>query len=438
LEWYEALTLILGILLLLMATAMPVALCFMVVNIIGILIWWGGEAGLRQLILSMRQSVTTFTLLPVPLFILMGEVLFQSGIGSRMISTLEKWMGRLPGRLSLLAVGAGTLFGTMSGSSMASAALLGSVLLPEMEKQGYKKAMTLGPIMGSGTLAVMIPPSNFAVVLGAVAELSIAKLLIAIIVPGLIIALFYAGYILIRTYLQPSLAPAYDVAASSLSEKLRDTARYVLPLSLIIFVVIGFMFLGIASPSEAAASGTLASFILAAAYGKLNWDIVKKSIIKTTELSVMILFIIASAKAYSQILAFSGASKGLVEFVTTLITVNPIIIIVAMAISLLILGMFMPVYPIMMITIPIFMPIVNSLGYDAVWFGVIFILCMEVGAISPPFGLVLFVLKGVAPPGTTITDCYLATLPILGLNLLVLALIFAFPSLSLWLPSIMR
>lgn len=436
-EWYQALILILGILLLVMATGMPVALCFMVVNIIGILIWWGGDAGLSQLILSMRQSITTFTLLPVPLFILMGEILFQSGIGNTMISTLEKWMGRIPGRLSLLAVGAGTIFGTMSGSSMASAALLGSTILPEMERQGYKKPMTLGPIMGSGCLAVMIPPSNFAVVLGAIAEISIAKLLIGIIVPGLLIALVYACYILIRCYLQPSLAPEYKVASISLSQKIRDTLYYVLPLSLIIIVVIGFMFLGIASPSEAAASGTLAALVLAGAYRKLNWSILKKSVIKTTELTVMILFIIASAKAYSQILAFSGASRGLVELVTNLTAVDPIIIIMGMAISLLILGMFMPVYPIMMITVPIFMPIVNSLGYDTVWFGVIFILCMEVGAISPPFGLVLFVLKGAAPPGTTMEDCYIASLPICALNILVLGLIFAFPIIALWLPSIM-
>lgn len=437
-EWYEALILILGTLLLLLATAMPVALCFMVVNIIGIFIWWGGDAGLRQLILSMRESITTFTLLPIPLFILMGELMFQSGIGARMISAVEKWMGRVPGRLSLLAVAAGTIFGTMSGSSLAGAALLGSTILPEMEKQGYKKAMTLGPIMGSGCLAVMIPPSNFAVVLGAIAEISIAKLLIAIIVPGLLISLVLACYIMIRCYIQPSLAPVYKISSISLSQKVRDTVYFVLPLSFILIVVIGFMFWGIASPSEAAASGTLASFILAAVYRKLSWDVLKKSAIKTAELTVMILFIVACAKAYSQILAFSGASKGLGEFATNLVTVDPILIIIGMAIVLLILGMFMPVYPIMMITVPLFMPIVIALGYNTVWFGVIFILCMEVGAISPPFGMVLFVLKGVSPPGTTMQDCFMASLPICALNILVLGLILAFPIITLWLPSIMH
>ncbi|MFH1756843.1 MAG: TRAP transporter large permease subunit [Pseudomonadota bacterium] len=436
-DWQNALILILGSLLFLMMIGMPVALAFLVVNIIGILIWWGGEPGLRQLILSIRQSVTTFTLLPVPLFILMGEVMFHSGLAVRMIFTLEKWLGHLPGRLSLLAVGAGTLFGTMSGSSMASGALLGSVLVPEMEKQGYKKSMSLGPILGSGGLAVMIPPSGFAVVLGAIAEISIGKTLIAIIVPGILMAVLYVVYIITRCYLQPSIAPAYEVKPTPLSEKLRDTARYILPLGLIIFAVIGFIFLGIATPAEAAASGTLAALILTAAYGKLNWAMLKKSVLATTELSVMILFIIACAEVYSQILAFSGATKGLIALVTRL-KVDPIFIIIGMAIVLLILGMFIPVYPIMMITIPVFMPIVQSLGYDLIWFGVIFILCMEMGATSPPFGLVLFVVKGVAPPGTTMGDCYRGALPFLACDLVALILIIAFPMITLWLPLMMR
>lgn len=420
-----------------MMIGMPVALAFLVVSIIGSIIWWGGEPGLRQLVLSIRQSITSFTLLPVPLFILMGEVMFHSGLGVRMIFSLEKWLGRVPGRLSLLAVGAGTLFGTMSGSSMASGALLGSILVPEMEKQGYKKPMTLGPILGSGGLAVMIPPSGFAVVLGAIAEISIGRTLIAIILPGILMAVLYVVYIIARCYLQPSLAPAYEIKETPLSEKLRDTARYILPLGLIIFVVIGFIFLGVATPAEAAASGTLAALVLAAANRKMNWAMLKKSVLATTELTVMILFIIACAEVYSQILAFSGATKGVIAFVTRL-QVDPIFIIFGMVIVLLILGMFIPVYPIMMITIPVFMPIVNSLGYDPIWFGVIFILCMEMGATSPPFGLVLFVVKGVAPSDTTMADCYRGALPFLACDFVALIMIIIYPMIALWLPSMMR
>ena len=413
---------------------MPIAFCFLLVNTIGVLIWWGGAPGLMQLILSIRESVTSFTLLPVPLFILMGEVMFQSGIGFRMIDTLEKWLGRLPGRLSLLAVGAGTLFATMSGSSMASGALLGSTLVPEMERQGYKKPMSLGPILGSGGLAMMIPPSALAVILGAIAEISIGKILIAIVVPGLLMAVLYATYIITRSKLQPHLAPTYEIIPPSLLEKLAATALYVLPLGLIIFLVIGLIFLGIATPSEAAATGTLGTFILAAIYRRLNWGMLKKSVLATVEITVMVFLIIMGATAFSQILAFSGASRGLIELATSM-PLAPIFIIVGMMFVLGILGMFISVVPIMMITLPIFMPIIYALDFSPVWFAVIFLLNMEMATTTPPFGLLLFVVKGVAPKGTTMADCYRAALPFLGCDVIALALIIAFPAIALWLPT---
>jgi len=189
-EWWLALAIIFGSLVVLMTTGMPVAFCFMLVNVVGVFIFWGGTAGLSQLGLSIFSSVSTFAFLPVPLFILMGEVMFRSGLGLSMVDTLDKWMGRLPGRLGLLAVASGTLFSTMSGSTIGATAMLGSVLSPEMEKRGYKKPMSIGPIMGSGGLAMIIPPSALAVILACLAEISVAKILISGIIPGLIIACF--------------------------------------------------------------------------------------------------------------------------------------------------------------------------------------------------------------------------------------------------------
>jgi tripartite ATP-independent transporter DctM subunit len=336
--------------------------------------------------------------------------------------------------LSLLAVGAGTLFANMSGSSMASGALLGSTLVPEMERQGYKKPMSLGPILGSGGLAMMIPPSALAVILGAIAEISIGKILIAIVVPGLLMAVLYATYIITRSKLQPHLAPTYEITPPSLLEKLAATALYVLPLGLIIFLVIGLIFLGIATPSEAAATGTLGTFILAAIYKRLNWGMLKKSVLATVEITVMVFLIIMGATAFSQILAFSGASRGLIELATSM-PLAPIFIIVGMMIVLGILGMFISVVPIMMITLPIFMPIIDTLGFSPVWFAVIFLLNMEMATTTPPFGLLLFVVKGVAPKGTTMADCYRAALPFLGCDVIALALIIAFPAIALWLPA---
>ncbi len=420
-----------------MATGLPVAFCFLLVNIIGVIVFWGGSVGLEQLIINMVDSITRFTLMPLALFILMGEVLFQSKIAPLMLDALDKWLGRMPGRLGLVAVAGGTLFSTLTGASMASVAMLGSTLVPEMEKRGYKKPMSLGPILGSGGLAIMIPPSGLAIFLGAVGEISIGRLLIAIIIPGLLMAVLYAGYIIGRSYLQPSIAPAYDVSSTRLLEKLVTTAKYILPTGFIVFMVLGLIFLGFATPSEAAATGAIGTFILAAAYGRLNWQVVKKSIAGALEVSVMVLMIIAAARAFSQIMAFTGATSGLAEL-TLGLPLAPLAIVIAMMIVVIFMGMFMGAGAIIMITLPIFVPIIQALGFDPVWFGVIMLLNIEMSTTSPPFGLSLFVMKGVAPPDTTMGDIYRAGLPFLYCDAIAMALIIFFPAVALWLPALMR
>ncbi|MFC2068532.1 TRAP transporter large permease subunit [Chloroflexota bacterium] len=436
-EWQLALLIIIGSFIVLMVLGLPVAFCFMMVNLIGVYLFWGGELGLRQLILSLSDSVATFTLLPVAMFILMGELMFQSGITPNIMDALDNWIGRFPGRLSFLAVSFGTLFATLSGSSMASTAVMGSTLVPDMEKRGYKKSMSLGPIMGSGGLAIMIPPSGLAIVLGALGGVSIGKLLIAIIVPGLLMAVLYATYIITRCVLQPSIAPIYEVKRISLITKIMSTVRYILPLGFIIFLVIGLIFLGIATPTEAAAVGCMGSFVLVFAYGKLNWKTVKKSIGTALRLVVMVLMIIVGAKAFSQIMAFSGASRGLIDLFLGF-SIAPIFLIAAMCAILLVLGMFMGPVENMLITLPIFIPIIDALGFNPVWFGVVVLLNMEMGITTPPYGMTLFVMKGVAPPDTTIEDCYRAALPFLGCDLIALILIMGFPTIALWLPGLMN
>lgn len=435
-EWQFTFLLIFGSLIILMASGLPVAFAFLLFNVVGVFLLWGGEAGLQQLALSVSGSLANFTLLPVPLFILMGEVMYQSGIAPQMMDALDKWMGRVPGRLGLMAVGGGTILSTLTGVSMASVAILGSVLVPEMEKRGYKKPMSLGPILGSGGLAIMIPPSTIAVLLGAIGGISVGKILIGIIVPGLLMAISYAAYIIIRCKLQPSLAPTYEPAPSSLGDKLMTTVRYILPLSLIVFLVTGVILLGIATPSEAAATGALGTFLLAVIYRRLSWTVLKKSVMGTVTISTMILMLIAGARAFSQILAYSGASQGMIEFVTGL-PVTPIFILIGMLLVIILLGMFVNLTAIMMITLPLFMPIVNTLGFNPVWFALIMMLSLEMATTTPPFGMVLFTMKGVAPPDTTMRDIYKAALPFLGCDLIVLILLIAFPPLTLWLPGLM-
>ncbi len=436
-EWQWALLVIFGSFVFLILTGMPVVLAFFALNVIGLFFYLGGEVGIQEFIHSIYEKMTSFTLVAIPLFVVMGEVMFRSGVAPNMMDALDKWLGRLPGRLGLLAVSGGTLFATLTGTSMASVALLGKTLVPEMEKRGYKKPMSLGPILGSGGLAIMIPPSGLAIILGIIGLISVGKILMSIIVPGLVMAVLYATYIIVRCWLQPSIAPAYEVPPIPLSEKLIATATYILPLGFVIFMVTGLIFLGVATPSEAAATGALSTFVLAAAYRRLNWEVVKQSLLGTMRVTGMVFILIAAAKAFSQILAASGAASGMVEFAIGL-PVAPTLIIVGIMVLVIFLGMFMSVVAIMMITLPIFVPVVVAMGYSEIWFAVIFLLNIEMATTSPPYGLSLFVMKGVAPPDTTMGDIYRAALPFLYCDVVAIALIIAFPAIALWLPGLMR
>jgi len=430
-EWWLAFLLILGALFALMFIGLPVAFSFLTVNLIGAYIFFGGVAGALQLIIQISESLTTFTLVPVALFLVMGELMFHSGIGFNLLDTLDKWFGSLRGRLALMAVGGGVLFSALTGNSMGSIALLGSTLVPEMEKRGYKKPMSLGPILGSGGLAIMIPPSGLAVLLGVIAELSIGKILIAIILPGMIMAVLYALYIVGRCMIDADVAPSFKVEPIPWSEKLNAAVKHILPLGFIIFMVVGVIFVGIATPSESAASGALATFLLAVVQRRMNWEVFKKAIVGSLEISVMLLLIISGAIAYTQILAYTGATEGLVNAVLS-VNASPIALVGLMLTTVVILGMVMGPVPIMLVTLPVFIPVIEKLGFDPIWFSVLYLIAIETGSTSPPFGAGLFVMKGVAPKGTTMNDIYLAAVPFLICDVLAILIVLAFPVIVFW------
>jgi tripartite ATP-independent transporter DctM subunit len=435
--WWMSLLFLVGGVLSFFAIGLPVAFAFLLIDIIGIMVFMGGLGNLPQLVLSIYNSLSTFVLAPVPLFILMGQIMFHSGMAYKAMDVIEIWLGKIPGRLSYLAIGGGTVFASLSGSSMASAAMMGSTLVPEMQSRGYSKEMTLGPILGSGGIAIMIPPSSLGVVLGSLAFIPIGKLLIGGIIPGILLALLYTLYLIYRFKKNPELAPVYEIKQRPLSERLIEFMKYVLPLGTIIFLVIGLIVLGVATPSESAAMGALGSFVLAALYGKINLKIIKKSIMQTFNTSVMVLIIISGASAFSQLLSFSGAARGLVNFVLGL-EMAPMSVLIAMLLTLLVLGCFMEQTSMIMITVPIFMPLVHALGFDIIWFGILMLLTLEMAATSPPFGLVLFVMKGVAPKNTTMGDIYKAALPYLTCDLIAMILLIVFPALALYLPSLIN
>lgn len=436
-EWYWALALIMGGFMTLVLLSVPIVFAFFLVNIFGAYLVMGGTGGLRQVINSAYEGVAVFTLLPITLFILMGELMFRSGVATKMIDTLDKWVGNLPGRLSLLAVISGAMTSALSGASIGSTAMLGSTLVPHMHKRGYHPAMSVGPILGSGGLAIMIPPSGLAVILAVLANVSVGKLLLAIIFPGLVMAVCYTIYVVARSLIQPELAPPYENQHTPILEKLAMTVKYFVPLSALVFLVIGVILLGIATPTEAAALGAAGAALVAAIYGSLNYQVIRESLLSTLKVSCMVLIILAAANSFSQILAFTGASRNLATWITEL-SLSPLMTVIMMQVILLVLGAFISGVPLMMITLPVFMPVIGNLGYDPIWFLVLFLISIEMAQTTPPFGVLLFVMKAVAPANISMGQIIRSAIPFLVCDVISMGFIIAFPAIALWLPSIAK
>jgi tripartite ATP-independent transporter DctM subunit len=433
-SWQFAALLLLGGSTVLLFIGLPVSFSFVAINIVGASLFLGGEEGLNQLVRNSSSSLVNFSLTPIPIFVLMGEILFHSGLAVKVIDGVERLVTKLPGRLAVVAVVAGTVFSAISGSTIATTAMLGSLMVPVMLERGYRPSMAVGPVMAIGAVDMLIPPSALTVLLGSLSGISISKLLIGGVVPGLTLSVAFVAYIVIRSVLNPSLAPSTAGEKSYGWAKYRLLVLYVLPLTSIFFVVVGVMSAGIATPTESAAIGALGTMVLAMLYRRITWTILMKSLCGTVFISAMILFIILSATTFSQILSFSGASDGITSGIFQYGLSNFAILLGMLAI-LLFLGIFVDQVSMMLITIPVFMPIVAKLNIDYVWFGVLYLICMQLGLLLPPHGLLLVTMKGVAPPQVTWADIFGGVLPYIVMSLVLLALILAFPSVATWLPA---
>ena len=434
-SWQAAAWLLLGGSTALMFLGLPVAFAFLAINLVGAAIFLGGDAGMMQLARNSVQSVTSFALTPIPLFILMGEVLFHTGLAVKVIDGIERLIREVPGRLAVIAVVAGTVFSAISGSTIATTAMLGSLMLPVMLARGYHPTIATGPIMAIGAVDMLIPPSALTVLLGSLSGISISKLLIGGIVPGLILSAIFVAYIVLRVKLEPELAPRTGFEEYHGWRRLQPFLQYVLPLVSIFVIVVGAMIAGWATPTECAALGAFATLFLAFLYRALTLRNLVKALQGTAGISGMILFIIVGATTFSQILSFSGASNGLAQTITGL-GLPPLAVVAGMMLFLIFLGVFVEQVSMMMITLPIFMPVVQQMGIDLVWFGVMFLICMQLGLLMPPHGLLLMTMKGVAPPQVTLLHIFRAVTPFLAISLLVLVLVFFAPALAVWLPSL--
>ena len=424
----------LGGLIALLAVGLPVAFAFIVVNLAGAFFILGGENGLVQMARNSVQSVTSFQLTPIVLFILMGEILFQTRVAHQAIEAVERVVTRIPGRLSIVTVFTGTIFAALSGSTIANTAMLGSTLLPSMLKRGYHPTLAMGPIMASGAIAMLIPPSALAVLVGSLAGISIAGLLVAGIIPALLLSMLFVAFIVIAATARPELAPTDDLPPMTAWERWRPFLLHVLPLSAIFVVVIGSLLAGIATPTESAALGSVAAVIAAAAYRKLSLSNLATALMETVKLSVMILFIIAASQTFSQILAFSGATSGLISLIGAY-ELSPLQILIGMIVILLFLGCFVDQVSMLMVTIPVFVPLAKAVGIDDLILGIIYLLTMEIALLTPPFGLLLFVMQGVAPDWIRMRHIYAAVTPFVLTKLAVLILVLLVPALGTWLPE---
>lgn len=434
-SWQSAAWLLLGGSTALMFLGLPVGFAFLAINLLGAAIFLGGDAGMMQLARNSVQSVTSFALTPIPLFILMGEVLFHTGLAVKVIDGVERLIREVPGRLAVIAVVAGTVFSAISGSTIATTAMLGSLLLPVMLARGYHPTIATGPIMAIGAVDMLIPPSALTVLLGSLSGISISKLLVGGIVPGLILSVIFVVYIVLRVRMEPALAPKTAFEEHRGWQRFRPFLQYVVPLVSIFVVVVGAMIAGWATPTECAALGAFATMLLALLYRSLNLKNLLQALRGTAGISGMILFIIVGATTFSQILSFSGASNGLAQMITGL-GLPPMAVIAGMMLLLIFLGVFVEQVSMMMITLPIFMPIVQSMGVDLVWFGVMFLICMQLGLLLPPHGLLLMTMKGVAPPQVTMLHIFQAVVPFVLISIVVLALVFFVPAIATWLPGL--
>jgi tripartite ATP-independent transporter DctM subunit len=392
--------------------------------------------GLVTAILFILLSWTLYILVALPLFVLMANFLSRSGIADDLYEMMYHWMGALRGGLAMGTVIICALFAAMSGVSAAGTVTMGLVALPSMLRRNYHKDIALGSISAGGSLGILIPPSIIMIVFASLTGASVGKLFMGGVIPGLVIAALFVIYIGIRTLIQPHLGPSIpEEEKISWGQKFRLVRAVIFPVALVV-LVLGSIYTGITTPTEASAIGAFGALICTIVKRRFSWAMFQEATLEAFKLSVMVGWIVLGAKAFSHIYAATGAGKFSLGMISAL-ELRPWLVLLAMQLILFTLGMFIDPIGIMMITLPVFLPLSEELGFDLIWFGVLFTINMELAFISPPFGLNLFYMKGVVPSSISMGDIYRSVLPFIALEVLGLVLVILFPQLVLWLPNAM-
>jgi len=426
-SWFILLPLAVAFLLSLFLLGARVFVAFLTLNIIGLLVLVGPR-GYGLFTNSIYETATSPSLITVALFVLMGEILFRSGSVDLLFNSVDRLVGEVRGRLYIVVMLLATIFGALSGSAVAVAAMLGGSLLPMMRDRGYDAGLSTGTILAGASLAPIIPPSLLAIIVGSLADVSIAGLLVAGIVPGLMFAVLTLAYVLITA----KNLPKAQVERKGTAWK---ALGGMLPFLLVVFSVMGLIMLGVATPSESAATGVAGAMVVSAIFGKLKWPMMRDALSSAVKVSAVLLIIVASAKLFAQLLSLSGATRGLVAFSTDL-NIGPDMMFLVLMLIPFFLCMFIDQIAFMLLAIPIYQPIIKAMEFDPIWFWTIFLINLTVGSLTPPFGYTLFAIKGATDLKTV--EIFRSAWPIVGVFVFGMFLLWAFPWIVTTIPEALR
>lgn len=412
---------------------LPLAFVLGGVSVLFLYFTWGADA-FYMVASQMWGTMESFTLVAIPLFVFMAMLLERTGVARDLYRMMHLWCGGMRGGLAIGTLGICAVFGAMVGISGAAVVAMGTIALPAMLERGYDKRMVLGCINTGGGWGILIPPSIMMILYAMISGQSVGKMFAAGVLPGLLLVALTVTYVLVRSFLQPHLAPALPKEErGSWPEKFRAVRAVLLPIG-IVAMVLGSIIGGVTTPTEAAAMGVLGALISAALYRKLDWPVLQEAAIRTFKLTGMIAWILFAAHAFSSAYQAMGA-QSLIEGLMMDLPGGRWAIVIFMMAIVFVMGMLLDPVGIMLITLPVFLPIIASLGFDPIWFGVLFVINMEIGYMTPPFGFNLFYLKGIVPPGITMKDIYWSVIPFVIVNIIGMGLIMAFPQIATYLPD---
>ncbi|MBL7252231.1 TRAP transporter large permease [Alloalcanivorax marinus] len=423
-----------GSLLFFLVLGLPLTFVLGGVSVIFLYFTWGPDA-FYMVASQIWSTMGNFTLVAIPLFVFMAMVLERTGVAKDLYRMMYLWWGGLRGGLAIGTLAICAIFAAMCGISGAAVVAMGTIALPSMLERGYDKRMVLGCINTGGGWGILIPPSILMILYSLITGVSVGQMFAAGVLPGILLMVLTCAYIIIRCYFQPDLAPALPKEErASWGEKMTALRAVILPI-LIVFMVLGSIILGVTTPTEAAAMGVLGALISALVYRRMSWELMRDAALRTFKLTGMIMWILFAAHAFSAAYQSMGAQE-MIQGLITGIPGGPWAIIITMMLIVFLLAMVLDPVGIMLITLPVFLPVVKALGFDPVWFGILFVINMEIGYMTPPFGFNLFYLKGVVPPSITMKDIYVSVIPFVLVEIVGIALIMMFPEIATYLPDL--